>query len=640
MHLFRNHNKSGQQTALDSMKQWDFREPAVAGKDDDIYIDYHDYFTELKTGIYGIQSVSEQLEGIIDGMTESSSNVTNAIKYIADGSVKQSQDVNKCIDVADTLVTRIASMDEKSRSIIKQAYEMGQQSETGQQTVFNLSENQESLKNVIVKITSEIYELLEKNEKIVEITTVLYDIAKQTNLLSLNASIEAARAGEAGKGFAYVADEVRKLSEESHRASENINNSIKDIASSLLELKTIADNSSKAFDSQKQAVDEVVSAFEKINGSVENFITTQQAFSDDFATISSDKDTLMEAINSIAAIIEQSSATAENVATLAINQASTTELMTNMANRLHHQVAEMDKKSNKIKTLDLEIKKKKVAMVWDLDDPFWSPATKESHRTSKILDFDVTVFAPKSRGEAGTQEMLNFLETVRDGDYDGICISPISDSRITNVMRQIADKGIKVIFILSILEGVKYESLIGTNSFNCGRHSGNVIRQLLADSGEIAVVRWSEGIIETIEDRTNGAYETMKGSNIKTYEFYGPGEPTEAEAEKCISDVLKAHPGIDVLYATNVGWGIACARYIKKHRPSVKLVTVDFTDTIADYMKAGCVSAAIAQRPETWGALTLERMQDVFEGKTIPKVIDTGTYEVNPANMMIYTNQS
>lgn len=640
MRLFGNKDtKDNQLSLLDCLRNWDFTETAPSGADAALYEDYQNYFTDFKTELYGIRSVSEQLEGIIEGIVESSSNVTGAVKFIADGSVKQSQDVSQCMSVADALVSRIASMDEKSKTIISQAYEMGRQSETGQQTVVHLSDNQETLKQVITRITSEIYSLLEKNEKIVEITTVLYDIARQTNLLSLNASIEAARAGEAGKGFAFVAEEVRKLSEECHVASENINTSIKDITSALSELKTIADNSAAAFDSQKAAVENVVNAFEQINGSVESFVSTQQAFSKDFDTIASDKDTLMKSISSIATVIDQSAATTENVATLAMNQANTAELLTKMAERLHTQVAQMDEKSSKIKTVETEMKKKKIAMVWDLDDPFWEPAAKESYRTAKMLDFDVSVFAPSSRGEAGTREMMDILTNIRDGGYDGICISPISDPRITALMKEIADQGIKVIFIQTVLDGVKYESLIGTNSYNCGSHSGNVIQKLLSDSGEVAVIRWNSGIIEAIEDRTTGALETLKRTNIIIHEFSGPGEPTEQEAEKCINDVLTQHPNINALFATNVGWGLAFARYLKKHKNNIEVVTVDFTDSVAEYMKEGFVNAAIAQRPETWGAITLEKMHDVFEGKSVTKVIDTGTYEVNPSNMMIYINQ-
>jgi len=119
------------------------------------------------------------------------------------------------------------------------------------------------------EVASDIQEIARESEGLMEINSVMENIASQTNLLSMNAAIEAAHAGEAGRGFAVVAAEIRKLAESSGDQSKTIGNVLKKIKGSIDKISRSTNKVLAGFEAIDQSVKTVAEQEENIRNAMD-----------------------------------------------------------------------------------------------------------------------------------------------------------------------------------------------------------------------------------------------------------------------------------------------------------------------------------------------------------------------------------
>lgn len=216
------------------------------------------------------------------------------------GHIEVVQDISELMEtqktqekLVDGIRNSVVSFSHASRQISSTSEEVAkdatQNAEIISESVHVNSQRSNEQMNDMLRVMSEINEASQSIEKILDL---INDIARQTNILALNASVEAARAGQQGASFAVVAEEVRTLAAKSTEAAKDtgalvsasiekaalgseiakqVSESLRDIMDGFNKSAVIVGDIARISEEQSASLNEIDANVKSLEGLVEQF---------------------------------------------------------------------------------------------------------------------------------------------------------------------------------------------------------------------------------------------------------------------------------------------------------------------------------------------------------------------------------
>jgi ABC-type sugar transport system substrate-binding protein len=269
------------------------------------------------------------------------------------------------------------------------------------------------------------------------------------------------------------------------------------------------------------------------------------------------------------------------------------------------------------------------------DDQFMNSMVKGF--TDAANKYGVKILTANTNNDQAKEAEL--IQTYMAQGVSGIAIAPLSkDASIAN-LKEAASKGIKVaitnmsISDASFLAG-GFTSDDRSNGKIVGDNAARYIQDSLGGAAKVAIVDFDDQLPDQSKARYGGFEDGLKAAGV-TYDVVAhQSAHLQDDALAKTTDMLTAHPEIQVIFACNEGGTIGAAMAVKQAGLGGKVAVFgyDGSDQLTSMILSGdnILLGTVAQDPYSQGYQAVEALVKALKGETTAEMgkmtVVPGTY--------------
>jgi ribose transport system substrate-binding protein len=272
--------------------------------------------------------------------------------------------------------------------------------------------------------------------------------------------------------------------------------------------------------------------------------------------------------------------------------------------------------------------------------PFYADAERGCKEEAAKIGAECLFTGPAQLDDAEQGRIVRDLITKK---VTGISIAPNNAESISNVISSALAAKIPVITFDSDAPKSQRIAFVGTNNEAAGVSAGEAFAKSLPNGGSYAVLTGGLSA-QNLNDRIKGFKSKL---DDKFKEVSGSPFACNDDSSLCIQliqDILAKNPKLDGIFYSG-GWPMfapeAYIRAVKSRAADIKsgkfvVVSFDTLPAQLKLLKDGYATTLIGQRPFAMGTGSIDDLDKLSKGETVPPVTDTGVDVVDASNVATF----